>query len=242
MTAERARQYRPRSRELRETIDLRAEGFGFPPVYDQSWLESCAAGAVAAALAYDIRRATPERDFEPSRLFVHYNERQGAGPGPVSVRASAESVSSFGVCRESEWPYDPSRQSERPPVSAYESASGRRGCELLRVERDLDALRRCLSDGYPMICGLWIHHSYFHRETRESGVVPFPHEEEPRFCGHAILIVGHDDARERFVFRNSLGESWGDRGHGYLSYLHAADPRLTSVFWVARVPLEERHR
>ncbi len=35
---------------------------------------------------------------------------------------------------------------------------------------------------------------------------------------HAIWIVAYDDLRKHFVFRNSWGEQWGDRGYGYLPY------------------------
>jgi C1A family cysteine protease len=228
------------ARTLPAAVDLRASGYGFPPVYDQSWLESCTAGAVAAVLAYRIRRETGDPDFDLSRLFIHYNERAGSGGGPVSMRMSVEAVDRFGVCEEREWPYDPSHYKTRPPETAYRSALRHRGCEAVRLDRDLDALRACLAAGFPFVCGLWIHHSYFNPETHRTGIVPFPEPEEPRYCGHAVAIVGYDDERRQILFRNSLGESWGDGGYGYLPYRHITDARLTSVFWMVRRPSEEQ--
>ena len=31
-------------------------------------------------------------------------------------------------------------------------------------------------------------------------------------------MVGYDDERERFNFKNSWGMDWGDEGYGYLSF------------------------
>ena len=36
--------------------------------------------------------------------------------------------------------------------------------------------------------------------------------------GHAMVLVGYDDARREFTVRNSWGENFGDHGHFYLSY------------------------
>jgi hypothetical protein len=36
--------------------------------------------------------------------------------------------------------------------------------------------------------------------------------------GHAICIVGHDDKKKQFKFKNSWGKSWGKKGYGFLPY------------------------
>jgi GNAT superfamily N-acetyltransferase len=40
---------------------------------------------------------------------------------------------------------------------------------------------------------------------------------EPKL-GHSVTLVGYDDTKKRFVFRNSWGTNWGDAGYGYLPY------------------------
>lgn len=36
--------------------------------------------------------------------------------------------------------------------------------------------------------------------------------------GHAYSIVGYDDSSQKFIIKNSWGDSWGDKGYGYLPY------------------------
>ena len=46
--------------------------------------------------------------------------------------------------------------------------------------------------------------------------MPKPNEEFQG--GHAICIVGFDDNRKLFKFKNSWSRKWADQGYGYLSY------------------------
>jgi C1A family cysteine protease len=221
---------------LPAAFDLRESPHGFPPIYDQSWLESCTASSIVALLAYDIRRRTPDRDFEPSRMFLYYNERErfGAETNAIAVRNCIDVLATLGVCREADWPYDPSLFRTRPSERAYASALDHRGCEGMRLERDLDKLKASLVDGDPFVCGLVVHNSAFGPHVRRTGVIPVPGPRDPRLCGHAIAVIGYDDAKQWFIFRNSLGQSWGDAGYGYLPYDHVTDPSRTTVFWMVR--------
>ena len=36
--------------------------------------------------------------------------------------------------------------------------------------------------------------------------------------GHAVLIVGWDDAEECFIVKNSWGENWGENGYFRIAY------------------------
>lgn len=36
--------------------------------------------------------------------------------------------------------------------------------------------------------------------------------------GHAILLVGYDDQKKLFLFKNSWGEKWGQEGYGTIGY------------------------
>ncbi|MEK2690768.1 C1 family peptidase [Bdellovibrio sp. GT3] len=51
--------------------------------------------------------------------------------------------------------------------------------------------------------------------------------------GHAILLVGYDDQRRLFMFKNSWGPKWGNQGYGYVTFDHVdnySDQLLTAYF------------
>jgi C1A family cysteine protease len=59
---------------LPSRVDLRTTGF-MPSVYDQGYLGSCTANAVAGAFEYEQKRQGLT-DFNPARLFIYYEERR----------------------------------------------------------------------------------------------------------------------------------------------------------------------
>jgi C1A family cysteine protease len=51
--------------------------------------------------------------------------------------------------------------------------------------------------------------------------------------GHAILLVGYNTEKRAFMFKNSWGPKWGDRGYGYVTFDHVdnySDQLLTAYF------------
>ncbi|WP_413560922.1 C1 family peptidase [Bdellovibrio sp. HCB209] len=51
--------------------------------------------------------------------------------------------------------------------------------------------------------------------------------------GHAILLVGYDDERRIFMFKNSWGPEWGNAGYGYVTFDHVdkySDQFMTAYF------------
>ncbi|WP_374028946.1 C1 family peptidase [Bdellovibrio bacteriovorus] len=51
--------------------------------------------------------------------------------------------------------------------------------------------------------------------------------------GHAVLLVGYDDERRLFMFKNSWGPTWGNEGYGYVTFDHVdaySDQALTAFF------------
>lgn len=51
--------------------------------------------------------------------------------------------------------------------------------------------------------------------------------------GHAILIVGYDDANQCFICKNSWGESWGEKGYFRIAYSQADNAVLFGDWTIA---------
>jgi C1A family cysteine protease len=75
-----------------------------PPVWDQGAIGSCTAQAIAAALEFDQRKQRLADVFDPSRLFIYYNERVMEGTvdedAGAMIRDGIKSVSKQGAPHE----------------------------------------------------------------------------------------------------------------------------------------------
>jgi len=45
----------------------------------------------------------------------------------------------------------------------------------------------------------------------------------------AVLAVGYDGSKERFIARNSWGEKWGVRGYFTMPFEYLTDPELATI-------------
>ena len=84
---------------------------------------------------------------------------------------------------------------------------------------------------HTIVIGISVYESFESVEVSKTGIVPIPKDGENNLGGHAILIVGYDDDKKCFKFRNSWGESWGDKGYGYIPYNYLTNPNLAGDFW-----------
>ena len=67
----------PRTVAVVQTVDLRSL---MPKVLDQGNLGSCTSQAISLAYQYDqLRQGEKKQSFQPSRLFIYYNERKAEG-------------------------------------------------------------------------------------------------------------------------------------------------------------------
>lgn len=227
---------------LPEKYDLRVD---FPPphyrseVYSQGRLGSCTANAIAAAIQFARERQSFTPDFVPSRLFIYYNERYMEGTihsdSGAKIRDGIQSINSVGVCPEEDWPYDISKFADTPADSCYQEAYEYRAIRYERLHLYLNEMKGCLASGYPFIFGFVVYESFETEEVRRTGMMPMPKFYERRLGGHAVMAVGYDDEQQRFIIRNSWGESWGDNGYFYMPYAYIVSPDLTHDFWTIRL-------
>ena len=223
---------------------LRAEGVGapdasdlrpdMPPMWSQGPLGSCCGWAGAAA-HWHRQRIQERQTFDPSALFVYYNARHLAGNAKYdvgsSIRDTMKALGRWGACPEASWPYVPAKFRISPPKRAYREAEKHQSKIYRRIDRDIDAMRLCLSDNRPIVFGFTVYDSFMTADVEANGYVPMPELGEKVLGGHACVKCGHIDAEEVFICRNQWGDDWGDKGYFYLPYGFVENAGLSGDFW-----------
>lgn len=219
---------------LPSLVDLRGQD---SPIEDQGPLGSCTSFAAGAAFRFDLRKQGLQ-DFVTSHLFEYYNSRprnqKGVDSG-ASIRAAIKAVGTYGICPETEWPYEINRFAAKPPPKSYTDALQDRAISYLRVSQGLTAMKNCLAQGFPVVIGISVYESFESHTVETTGMVPMPGLSEQLLGGHALLVVGYRDSDQHFIVRNSWGTGFGDGGYIYLPYAYLGDSNLASDFWTVRL-------
>lgn len=122
----------------------------------------------------------------------------------------------WGSLNEVLWPYD-GEASHWPPIEPNGIDSKAKEHRILAYQRvsTVDECRIVLSSERPVVVGFKIDDSWF---SAVNGIIPKSDKQPIIGAHHAVCLVGYDDNKQTFIFRNSWGVSWGDAGNGYLPY------------------------
>lgn len=216
-------------------VDMRAK---CPPVYDQGQLGSCTGNSIAGSIQFEqMKQGVP--NFVPSRLFIYYNERviehTVNSDSGAQIRDGMKVVAKLGAPPETDWPYDITRFTEKPPTVAYTDGAKNKVLSYQRVNRALAQMKGCLASGYPFVFGFTVYDSFESARVAQTGHANMPQPGEAVAGGHAVLAVGYDDQNQWFIVRNSWGASWGMAGYFTLPYQYLLEPNLSDDFWTVRL-------
>ena len=205
-----------------------------PPPGDQRPQNSCVAWTIAyACKSYQEKvknnysytsggQLDYRRVFSPSFLYNLINNGQNVG---TTFEDACHVMQNYGVCTWQTMPYRPNDWVTRPNASQMEEAKNYR-IETYRKIALNDAvtnIKAQLFAGNPVIVATVVDVNYYQNgyNTTQNPYVWNSSGPIDYHMGHAILIVGYDDANNAFKFINSWGTNWGNGGYGWISYNQA---------------------
>lgn len=195
---------------------------------------SCTANMSAAMYQYEQKKQGL-KDFTLSRLATYYNTRVIEGTpnqdSGASIRDAVKSLNAPGVCPETDWPYDISKFTQKPPDSCYATGKVDHSTLYKRVRQSLGAIQACLAAGFPVGIGFTVYESFETDSVAKSGMMPMPSTREKVLGGHAVTVIGYRNDKQLFKVRNSWGSGWGGQGNFFMPYAYLLDSNLASDFW-----------
>ena len=225
--------YRLSSTPTQASVDLRMY---CSAIEDQGNLGSCTGNAVAGAIELLTKRAG--RTLDVSRLFIYYYERLLEGTvnydSGAYIRDGIKATNRYGAPLESLWPYNISKFKTAPSSVAINDAAKRK-VRLYERATNFNACIDALNNGYPVIVGFDVYSSFVTNTVSRTGMMPYPNtSRESLLGGHAVLLVGYNNATQRFIVRNSWGTKWGDKGYFYMPYQVIQNTRMSGDFWIIK--------
>lgn len=189
------------------------------PVMNQGNCGSCVAFASVATLEgqTSISAGIPwlRPSYSPQMLF-------GCGGGGCESGWMPDSAASFmkrtGITDEACMPYTSGSSGEDVDCSAQCSDSKARTTKISNYTTptsyggSVDVVKKALKHG-PLITTLTVYADFV---TYGGGV--YKHVTGSTLGGHAVSLVGFDNAKRAWLIRNSWGTEWGENGYGWISW------------------------
>jgi C1A family cysteine protease len=203
-----------------------------PSILDQGNYGSC----VANAFSFTVSKQT-NNGILLSRFFL-YNISRSIDFCPLNkdngttIRSTCDAIKSYGVCKETDYPYISSNLILLPSLSAFQNSKRFKTFTYLFVNQNLSSIKKALiMYNSPIIFGMRIYSSFM---SSTNGKIPLPNFKKDRVLGgHCITIVGYDDTTQMFKCSNSWGKAWGSNGYCYIPYAYILNPTLARDFCVA---------
>lgn len=218
--------------DLPKSVDLRSK---CSAVEDQLSIGSCTANAAIGLLEF-LDNVPDTRYTNLSRLFLYYNTRLLEGSqnydSGCSIRNTMKSLSKYGVCNESRWPYVIKKYKTKPSATSYKEAI-KKTIKNYYSLKTLGEIKASLAEGKPVVFGFTVYEEFESDEVARTGIAQMPGENEEALGGHCVLAVGYSDLTQKLIIRNSWGPSWGDKGYFYMPYQFITS-KIASDFWTIK--------
>ncbi len=192
----------------------------FPKPGDQGKQGSCVAWATAyAARSYmEARRQgvppnTPDQIFSPAFIFNQVKIGNCEDGGSISDALGI--LQNTGVASLTDFPYVESNCSRLPDAKLLSEAAPFRIKNWKKIDTEqLDDIKGQIYEGNPVIFGMFVSRSFENLKKNQL----YDDMSSERTGGHAMVLVGYSEPKQAFKLINSWGNTWGDKGFGWVSY------------------------
>lgn len=201
------------------------------PIFNQGNIGSCTGFGIARAFRA-LLRIHGHPVYQPSQLFIYYNERvientvnSDAG---AQIRNGMKVIVNTGAADIVYWNYIPHYFRSKPSPRAYKNAltPNHRAFQYARVSNILADIKRAIMVS-PVIIGFAVYDSFY--RIGSDGVMPGPSGRLQG--GHCVTVEGWDDTKQRFLCANSWGTSWGSKGYFYIPYSIMQNSDMVYDLW-----------
>jgi len=187
-------------------------------VSDQGDEGTCVGFACVDGMKEYQEKAEWAKDIQLSVRYV-YSEAKKIDGFPdeegTDIRCALKILKNKGVPPDDCWPYK-AHQNDKPCKKAAELAAPYKITKYVSLKTEKE-MKESLNTNGPFIAGVEVYYQAW-TDAEDNGKVTMPDKDDSLEGGHAICIVGYDDKKKLYKFKNSWSKSWGDKGYGYLPY------------------------
>lgn len=190
-----------------------------PPIGNQGAQGSCVSWATAyAGMSFFMNRLNGTNYSSNQQLcspkYIYNQITQGSCNG-TTIPSNLNLLLSKGVCTLAEMPYSDNECGLQPNSTQNTSAVNNKIFAWKMVDKTkTNIIKSCIAAKYPVFIAINVDASFDNLQS--------PYIWSAKYGairgGHAITVIGYDDAKSAFKIQNSWGAAWKDNGHLWISY------------------------
>ncbi|MCO4294530.1 C1 family peptidase [Solitalea sp. MAHUQ-68] len=191
-----------------------------PTPGDQGGESSCTSWATAYAATSSFEHnfdgmAYPAAQRSPAYVYNQVNSSSDCSAGTY-FSDNLNVLKNQGVCSLTEMPYQDGLCNILPTSQQTQAASTHKITSWGTVNyKNITDVKTLVSSNVPVLIGFTVDDSFYN--MGKSGWV-WKKKSGRSYGGHAVAIMGYDDAKQAFKVQNSWGTGWGLNGYFWIDY------------------------